>query len=404
MVNWTNFSSQLGAELQVLRGLEAIGEWASFVNGTYFKDKLNAAYSNTDQDEDDAETDSKSDLNSSAFPSLQGAFTARASALESFFFEFIDKVFDTSDEDRTAGAVDYIYDDTLIAQGEVRIIDITGRWGAVRDQMLLDSQTIRKNVVTLGALTAGGSNEGSLVETGPAAGSDHALSGTTVFTVTDDTIGAVRLSVSLELTRPLIDGTLSIEADNEMQVGKFFEDGPTGLSTQFDLDAILETGDGDDIVSGVTITNPSEADSAKGQHFLEIERLAVGGGGPHFRVRWFNSGDLLDEDKVAEVDVTGESGTATVTLIGSSSTLVFTFHKTNAAAALPLVGDKDSDIVLDLQSPRVGDRWTKTVANDESGEFATRIAHVPGWRVSLPSVANPGQTIDDSKAAPLTIS
>ncbi len=396
MVDYTKLGDQLGAELQDLRGIEAAWEWQNLVSGasTYFKDKLNAAYGNTDVNEDRAETSSKESLTLSAVPAIAGAHSARQAAFEQYFFLLLDLIIPTAPADQLS-AISYQYDQNLIGSGEVVISNRRGRWGALRRQMILDSQTILMNTVSFGALTAQSGNLGVLADSA-ISGEDHTLGGTFQFDVVDDTVGAIRIAVSLIMTSALVDGTLTVAADNQVTVGKPFKDGPTGLQITLSLGAVVETGDGGGIFSAQVITSPSEADSAKGKFFFEVERLAVGGGGPHFRVRWFRSGSLLSSDKVAELDITGESGTTNHTMIGAATTITFDFNKTAAATALPSVGNKDSDIVFDIKSPRIGDRWTKTVTNTQAGNFASKIAR--RWRASLNSVsASP--TITDSKAA-----
>lgn len=371
----TTFFNQLGIELATLRGIEAAWEWMNKVAGspTYFRDFINARYDNTIQNEDTAETLSKSSLESSVEPSLVSVHSARKSDFETYFFAYLDAAAGTPDADIQAGAIGYTYDAVLAASSEFRISDRSGRFGFIRERMVAEAKNIIRNLVTLGSFTAGSANVGVLADS-LAAGDDQLLTGTLNFIVTGDTVGAIDLSVTLTLGTPLIDGSTTFSAENTLRVGKFFEDGQLGLQIQLDLGAVVETGDDGNVFSATTVTNPAEGDSAKGRHFIEVERLAVGGGGPHFRVRWFRAGSLLATDKVTEVDVTGEAGSAVVTLIGSSSTISTTMDKAAAAIKLPVATNKDSDIVFDLKSPRIGDNWSKAVTNGEEGKFASKIA------------------------------
>jgi hypothetical protein len=397
-VDYTALADQLGAELQTLRGVEAAWEWQTKVSGasTFFRDKINAAYDNTKQLDDDTETASKAALAIGVATPLASAHGTRLSDFENFFFAALDQILSTTPEDQI-GAIAYTYDSNLLADGEVKIENRTGRWAALRAQMVADVESIRQNIVAAGAFTGDSGNLGVLTSSA-FQGEDHLLQGEIVFQVTDDTVGAVFLSVVNNLASTLINGDLTRVADNAIKVGKSFEDGITGLTIKLDLGPVAKTGDDGTIFSTVpVITNPSENDSAKGQHFIEVERLAVGGGGPHFKVRWFRSGTMAAADLVTEIDVTGETGTEVIALQGSGSSISVTFDKDAAVIKLPAVPNKDSDIVFDIKSPRIGDKYRLPVTNDESGNFATKIAR--RWPASLNSVANPGQTFDDTKAA-----
>lgn len=397
-INYVTLADQLGAELQTLRGVEAAWEFQTKVSGasTFFKDKINAAYVNTVQLDDDTETESKAALKVGVASPLASAHGTRLSDFETYFFAALDDILSTTPEDQV-GAIAYTYDSNLSADGEIKIENRTGRWAALREAMIADSESIRKNIVAAGAFSGDGGNLGVLTSSA-FAGEDHLLGGEVVFEVTDDTVGAIFLSVTNNLTDPLINGDKTRVGDNSIKVGKSYEDGITALTIKLDLGAVVKTGDGGTIFSTApVITNPSENDSAKGQHFIEVERLAVGGGGPHFKMRWFREGTLTSVNLVTEIDITGEAGVEVVALQGSGSSISVTFDKAAAVIELPVLGNKDSDIIFDIKSPRIGDKYRLPVTNDESGLFATKIAR--RWAASLNSVADPGQTFDDTKAA-----
>lgn len=394
-IDWNNLFDQFGAELKALRGIEAAYEWYTRVDGsTYFKDFLNAEYSNAVAIEEATEQASKANFVDSIAPALQGAHAARQSAFETYFFALLDLVLNTATADQS-DAIVYEYDQELLALGEVRISNRAGRFGVMRERMVTDAQTIRQNVVAAGALTADSGNQGVLSASG-LAGADHTLAGDVNLVVTDETVGAVRLSCELRLTNALVDGTSNISADNELTVGKFFQDGQTGFQGTLDLGPVVESGDDGAMFSAITITNPSGSDSAMGKYYITVLRVGTGAG-TIWRISLYRSGSLLSTDLVTQVDVTGIVGTAAVSLVGAVSTVAATFDKAAANVHLPLDGDEDTDILFDIKTPRLGDRWTVAMTNDESGVIATKIAR--RWRVSLNSVANPGQTIADSKAA-----
>jgi hypothetical protein len=415
------FGDQLGAELQCLRGMEAAWEWYSKLSGsnTYFKDKLNTVYSNTVQEEDDTELASKQSLGDTSpgtsnpisrgmAASAAGSHAQRISDFETYFFAFVDKYLNTSDEDKAGGAISYTYDPTLLPLGEVRILNRTGRWAAIRKKMIADSKVVQKNVVSLGAISADSGNQGVVVESGVVS-MDHALAGELVMVCTDDTVGATKFSVVNNLSTSLVAARSSdfgsserqIVAENLLTIGKYWEDGKIGAGFTLALSSVVESGDGGAIFSSTTVSSPAEGDSSKGKHYFEVERVNSSTGFD-FMVRWFRSGSLsLTADLVTSQGVSGTSGTQVLTLLGSSSTIQTTFDKAAAATALPSVGNKDSDIVFDIKNPRIGDVLRKTVSNDEAGNYQSKIAR--RWPFSLPSDVAASAEYAQSKAAAVAI-
>jgi hypothetical protein len=409
----------LGAELQCLRGMEATWEWFAKLSGanTYFKDKLNTVYANTVQAEDDTELASKMSLQDTSpgtgLPGAKGlavqakqAHDQRISDWEQYFFAFMDYLLTTSAEDQAAGGIAYDYDSQLLQVGQVKILKRRGRFAALRTQMTADSKSVQKNTVSVSGFAGDSGNVGSLVASG-LAGSDHSLAGQSVWVVTDDTVGAVKLSQVLNLTTPLISsrrggsGASSEKqfvADNPVTVGQSSEDGETGLSGLLSLDSISITGDGFSLFSSVVVSNPSEADSDKGNHYISVKHIAVGGAGPNWRISWYRSNNRSDTvDLVTTADITGESSTVAFTLNGSSSTITGTFSKANAFSNLPNLNDADTDIDFNIRSPRIGDTFRATVANDEAGNFASKLGR--RYPVSLPSAASASTEYGQTKAA-----
>ena len=48
---------------------------------------------------------------------------------------------------------------------------------------------------------------------------------------------------------------------------------------------------------------------------------------------------------------------------------------------MPATGDT-ADAQWDIETPRLGDKWTRSLTNDYAGVFATKILKL--WRASLP--------------------
>lgn len=397
-----NTIQQLCEELRIMRGLEAIWEYATKVDGsTYFRDKINGAYSNSVELEDLTESASKDDLSGSRSPSALSDHLGRVSAFETYWLEqFLGQLTDPSDDDKAAGPIGYIYDATLAENGEIAIDQRLGYFAIMRQDMIDNRQQIIRNVVSLGSLVAASANVGTVVLTSSGI-TDHALAGTLVLECTDETIGAWVFSVKNELTDKAVDSaqlTDTVEPENDLTVGKSFEDGRLGVTLLIDLDTPTITGDDGSIFSNLTITNPVASDTNMGKIYIQVERMSGAGGEPDFRVRWYKDANYLPENLVTSVDVNGLVGSETLTMSGSATgtQVEVDFDEVNAAAQLPVDGNTD-DIVFDLVAPRQGDVFRIAVANDMAGKIQSKI--VKRWRVDLPSgPAKPGSAITGALA------
>lgn len=411
MVNYLETFTQLGAEHRILRKTQALIDESLLVDtSTRSKRLLEAAYSDTVPEEFTAESKGAAFLVDTAAAAIRSFHAEQLTRMEATdgFFGVLDVELTTSSTDKSAGAIEYIYDPTLLEVGEVQINSKRGRYGALDKAMRQDGQTIQKNTITFSTLlTAFPGNIGTLVSSVTLSGVDHYLSGTTIFECVDETISAPKLTVQHSLARALPDGTTDIEADNQLTPGKLYGDGPTGLTkTKLNLGGIVEAGDGSAVISSMAITTPSDADSTVGKFFMTVAREA----GDTWRIKIFKDstlltqvGDNIDNTIVppAVIIPQGIVGSQEVTITCTNgSKLVFQFQKANAHAAFPAVGNGDSDINFDIKSPRVGDRWKIVVQNNEAGNFATKIAKVR--RVSLPSSGAP--TISDALASSISFS
>lgn len=395
----------IGAELQAMRTIEVVWEYNTKVDGsTYVIDKLNTEYANSSQAPDQAENASKDSLAENVAPALAAAHAARQSDFEEYGLKqwLGRRLLGLTDAELEEEPIIYDYDQNLLSTtGEVAILRRRGPWGRLRQDMIDNSQTIRKNVVTLGAIAANSANTGSLTEASVTS-MDHTLTGTFNLECVDDTIGATKISCKLVLTNALIDGTTEIAADNLITLGYAFQDGQTGLGITLGYGSIVESGDGGAIFASWAVTTPAEEDGNKGIFYFKVVRMSGTGGNPDFRVTWYRDDARGETDVVHIENVTGTSGTTVLTMTGAGgTTITVTMDRAAAATALPSVGNEDADIKIDIDNPRVGDKWTKSSSNDETGVIATKIAR--RWRASLNSVANPGQTIADSIAASLSM-
>lgn len=402
-MDYTNTFTQLGAELKNARTIEALLiRFRDSDDATYASRLISAAYSVSVDEEDNAISIDKAFFKGGVVGDLKGLHGSAMSTFESAFFPVLGQELDIDDIEAAKGAIGYDYDTVLQATGQIVITRRRGYWGSLYNQMVDDSETIRKNVLSFGAFTPGPANVGLLAVAGSPtfAGMDHTLSGVIRWTCTSQNVDKPQLSCQLELTKPLPDGTTVIVADNPVTPGFSFEDGQTGLSFEIDLDAMTKSGDaGGPIFSSETFTLPSANDTNLGIFYIKVTRQASG---PTWLIEWFNNSDTSNPlNLVQRKTINGAAGTVTGQVMLRNSVFSFSFNKTNAAADMPAATNTRT-VTYDIHTPREGDFWTKTVTNDETGNFATKLAH--RYRASLNSVANPGQTISDALAASLSVS
>jgi hypothetical protein len=392
VVDYTNSFKQLGAELKILRKTEALWEHSHFATtATYSKRQITAAYSTSVDEEEIAATNSKYALENTVSPTVASMHSSQRSAFETSFFPVLDVELSTSDEDKSAGAISYVYDSSL-TNGQISILARKGRFGALRAKMLADSQTIQAPNLTYSALASAATNLGVLNSaTSSIVGSDHTLSGIANFEVTDDTVDAPQFTVTYFLTKALPDGTTKITGDNALTLARAWQDGPTGLTATLVLGPLVKSGDTATCVLSPAITNPSEADSNKGSAYVYIERQAAA---PIWKIQWYRDAALTS--MVAETDEDTTVGSGTVALTGASGmTVGFSFSRGAAAGSMGVAGNHQT-VTLNIKSPRLGDTWKKPITNDEVGQIASKLAH--NYRVSLPSAAV-GCSISDTYAS-----
>ena len=396
-VDYVNSFAQLGAELKNLRKLEAIWEHSAFSDGATFSRRLlSAAYDDTDNIEDDALVVGKAGHKDSIGPASAANHESQKAIFESAFFPVLDAEISPSDDELAGGAISYNYDEALEASGQIKILERIGRFGVLRRRMISGSEDILKNTITPGAFTADGQNTGTLAQTGFSA-EDHTLTGELVFTVTDDTIDNLTLSVINVLTKRLVDDTRQVEAERSIRVGQSFEEGQTGLTFTLSFNTPVEAGDDGLMINTPVFTTPTESDTDRGKIYLKVTRQA----GDTWLIEWFNLGSRVASSLVQSTSTTTLIGTFAADMLGPGGMRVqFNFDRAAADTHLPVVGNTDSDISLDLVAPREGDRWTQVVTNDEAGNFASKLAR--RYRASLNSVAA-GNTISDALAASVTV-
>lgn len=401
-VDYVNSMKQLGTELRILRKIQAAFEHHKLSSVTNSdKALLDGTYDDAVDEESTAKIEAARLLQTTLANRRSGDFTTYRTRVENTtdgFFRVLRGEFAVNETDDTAGAIDYDYELDDVT-GAVKSLIRQGYLAALRRNMTTDAQTIKENTVTFGALVPESGNQGKALLDGAVAGDDHTLTGTILIECTDQNPESTKFDVELEFTNE-IPGEIRRVADNDLILGQAWLDGPTGLTFKLKLDALVETGDDGNMLSANVVTTPKDADTDAGDFFVRVTRNA----GDIWLIEVFSDDTLSTEvfDSVTAGDSpVGVVGTDSKTYTFTNGTVwAFNFDKANAATKLPVVGNSDSNIVISIQNPHIGDLFKIAVTNDEAGEFATKIART--WPTSLPSAAVP--TITDADASSITIS
>lgn len=383
-LNYTKIQTQFGAVLRNLRKIEALIDHAIKADNANYNSRLLTQTNGFDLNIDvEKRAHGKQVAHydgplQSALRTLWQNYRAQI-ANDEDFFGVIDAGLGLSEDDLGAGAIDYVYDTTA---GNISIVNRLGFLGALYNDMIAQAQRVAANGVTAGSFTAKSGNRGLLTVSAMSYLS-HTLSGTLVFEVIDESVDQPIIKVSLETLEKTYDNLLVIEADNGLNVDKTFEDGPTGLSATLvrtGLASPTESGDGGAIFSSTIISTPKEDDMNGGVLQVRVTRQATG---DTWLLEFFNSSARTASTKVGSATTNTAVGTASIdTTLKNGTRFQSTFDRAAAAVVMPSAGNNDDDISFDIETPRIGDRWTRDVTNDYVGSFATKIAKA--WRMSLP--------------------
>jgi hypothetical protein len=408
-----------GHMLSISESARRMWNYCRFINSSwpgsgnpYFKSVINTVLLNTTQPPDEAETDLKSILKGTTEEDFRNVHNGwKAAALDSTMLTYLGKAMDLDEGTIGEGAVVYEYNEALRGEtGQTTVTRRGGVLGTLARVMELAGESVRVNGVTLGAITAQAGNRGVLTESTVGGGRSHALPGVLSMHVIDETIGRTQLSLELKLTDPLPTGEVSRFADKSVFVtgsgsaGVDYEDGPTGVTLQIRYGAFVESGDAGNIIANFAWTDPSGEDSDFGVIYVRITRVsqadAVNG---IFLIELFRGANFdLEENLIGSRPILVDTGTVAVSIPGRVSNFTLDFNAGNADTALPNDDDEDADIEFDQQVPRLGDVFTKTVANDKAGVFSTKVAEE--YPVSLFTATNPSQTIPDTLAPTFVLS
>lgn len=253
-----------------------------------------------------------------------------------------------------------------------------------------NTQTVKKNTVTNGSLTAAPQNIGQMSLSNIVL-KEHALSGTLNFRCTEESFPSEQITISHKLTNILPNGSDSIASANLAQIARTLEDAVIGFKALFNR-VITDTGDPNNVFSTYVISGESTTNTNNGLLYAKLSASPTPA-----TFKWllevFKNSDLASANLVDNANIASGTGTVAVTLTaqnGSGLNMTLDFNKTNAnGASLPYQAT-----VINLNRLRLDDSWTMTITNDEAGLFQIFLARYYGF--SINSAVSP--TILDAMA------
>ncbi len=406
-MDWVTWPIQFAQVLRIARMIEALQIFARDASNANHQRRLLVAtngFSTTSTQEAKILTALVAFMDGSEVPALQGIFTnwkSKLSNLQDGVFKLLAEDLGLSTDEVAFGSVTYQYDDAL-TDGTIAILKRRGVLGALYHQMLTDGRYVVGPAVGFGTFTAQNGNQG-LLSVSSMTGRGHCLAGTLRFECDDQTVDAPKLKVTLTLDVPLPDGRTVLEADNRLTPDKSFEDGQIGLLTTIarsGLASPVESGDNGNIFSATSFSSPKAADSNLGIFYCKVTRQSQA---PIWLIEFYS--DSARTNKVGQATTDGTAGSVTFTgataiQLNGGTSIVTTFDKAAAHALLPAAGNKDEDIQWDIDTPRIGDVWTRTVTNDDAGNYQAKTARL--WRIDWPTT---GSTLfTDADASSISMS
>lgn len=386
-INYTTLQVQLGAVLKIARKKAAFIEHAFKADNANYNSRLLKA-ANGYSDSLTVEKD--------AYGEQVAFFKAMETDMRTKFIEYraqVEKAKDLfgvianglalSANVITPGAISYEYDGAL-TDGTILLVNRNGVLGNLHKDMLAQGNYIDPNVMTPGAFTAVNGNRG-LINATTMSYLSQMPTGVLVFECVQATVEACRIAVFHEcpIDSPRPDGTRVKFAQNVITAEKQFEDYTVGLIgpvvlTRPGLAAPTKAGDaaGPLFTVAGTFTTPKEADMNGGVLQVRITRQATAG--QEWLIEFFS--DSSRSVKVGAV-VTG-------TLVGSFSVDVVlrggtrfqqTFDRAAAAVDLAAAGNSRDTITFDIDTPQVGDKWTRAITNGRDFNYANGIGDLWDW-------------------------
>jgi hypothetical protein len=382
-----------------------------------FEKLLNDVYQTTgDAAQSQSKADSKERLEARVVSALSTAHSRRVSDFEDKVMgNFGEDFLDVEDDDANEGlGIDYDY---TITNGEVLIANRTGMVAAARlsmqEESVAGAQSVAQATQSIGTLNAVSTNQGHIAGEGNPAASgsvlsmlldQHAFDGKIKLRCTQETPGATILSVENVLTKEFpqaMNGQNSakrVAANNDARVSRRFQDGPASLDFTANYagngvtaNVPIESGDGDDLLSSVTLTGINASDTDAGKVYCTVERTLISGvdGSSEFTLSVFaNSGRTNLRGSETFTLISG--ATAFSITLNSNAIFAGNFHNGNAHLALVAKGDEDNDIEYDLTIPKVGDRWEIQLTIVHNSRLNRKLGQLTGG--SVPATGAPTYT------------
>lgn len=403
-LTYLRIRQQLGALLQIIRKRGALLEHALRANDADFDRRLLTranGFDLTNTNEARAHGALVAELDGNQGPGVRALHEAWRVAVEDLesWFGVVATDLGLSEVDRAAGAITYEY---AITDGKVTILKRNGVLGALRRDMELQGESVLENTITPGALTPDSGNLGLLAFDATPTFESHAIPGIYVLEVESEDVTSPTFTLVNQFTNLLPNGDSVRNSDNPHTVERDFQDGPLAILllklVRTKLTSPDKLGDGGSMFTGVvTVTTPKTGDMAGGILQVRVTRT----GTTSLLVEYFS--DAARTNRVGSTVFTDVVGTAPIseTLSNGTGFAETLFDKAAAAVELPVVGNIDDDITFNIRTPKLNDKFRFTVANDNAGNFSSKIKDV--WPVSLKTIAA-APTFPESAAASISMS
>ena len=384
-VDYARLPTQFGAVLQILGKIEARQIHARDASDSNYDRRLvsqSLAFAVTDDEESRVLGAIVNYLDQLEVPRLRTLYSSLRGQIENQgnglgYLLSLDLP-NLTDDDSAVGWISYTYDDQL-TDGTVAISVRRGTFGALRRDMEENGQYVEPGDVDLDVLIADSHTVGELVNYEEDA-EPHCPTCDIIVRCSDDSVTRPEFVVTLQLDKPLPDGSDIIVGANALVAEKSWEDGPTGLTLTLrraGLDTPTELTDTGAVFSGVTIATPRSSDCDLGNFFQRTTRQSSGN-------RWLleffaDSGLTRKRGRYTTNTLTGNQAFS-VTLSGGT-VIAGTFNTDAAAVAMGSAGDTET-ASWDIRQPRRGDVWRMRAENLNLGAFNNRVRQT--WRASFP--------------------
>jgi hypothetical protein len=245
---------------------------------------------------------------------------------------------------------------------------------AMGDETVAGAQTIRKNIVASGSVTADPDNIGSgtLIVSST---EEYVEPGTVILVCTDETIGQEKFTV----TQRVSESNVIVQARNTLRVTQGYLSSDIGFAATLNRSPV-ETGDGSNQLSNYTVSGLSASNSDGGKLYYNLTNITTTRTVDVYK-------DSARTLKVASGSRVGD-GTITLSSVNASG----------LTGSVDVVYTTDDiDIMLDMKVFKLDDEFRFNITNDQTGILQTIIGRT--WKIVLPSAISGSETIKDGSAS-----